>query len=208
MTARRKISLHSFLISLFMLTAISCSGSTLGKREYSYSQEDLEFIQEYKSTGSRYKVGRSYQINDNWYHPHHQPSYNEVGLASWYGPNVDSFTANGEHFDPELITAAHPTLPLPSIVEVTNLDNGRKITVRVNDRGPFHSNRIIDVSKGAARKLGMLGAGTANVRVELKQEATLEYMQEQVDAEQTPYPISKPEIVEEEKVARMTPIID
>lgn len=202
-----RISLRSFFITLLTLTAISCSGSTFGNK-ISYSPEDEAFISEYRNTGARYKLGGAYQIKDKWYRPRHEPSYNQVGKASWYGPNVGPLTANGERFDPELITAAHPTLPLPSIVEVTNLDNGRKITVRVNDRGPFHSNRIIDVSKGAARELGMLGTGVANVRVELQKEATLEYMQALVDEKNTPYPVSKPEIVTEQKVARMTPIVD
>ncbi|HEX3889002.1 MAG TPA: septal ring lytic transglycosylase RlpA family protein [Phenylobacterium sp.] len=107
-----------------------------------------------------------YQVAGIWYVPHDQPNYNETGIASWYG---DAFqmkaTANGETFDMNGISAAHTTLPLPCLVEVTNLDNGRKLTVRVNDRGPFVDGRIIDLSHAAARELGYDRAGTAHVRV-------------------------------------------
>ena len=166
---------RSFFLAFFMFTAINCSGNTLDDA-YSpsrYSATDKDFINEYENSGASFKIGKAYQIKDKWYKPKHQPSYNEVGTASWYGPNVGEFTASGEHFDPSIISAAHPTLPLPSIVKITNLNNGKELMVRVNDRGPFHSTRIIDVSKAAAAELGMLGAGTAKVKVELQQEATL-----------------------------------
>jgi rare lipoprotein A len=114
----------------------------------------------------RYKVGAPYQVAGVWYVPQEQPHYNETGVASWYG---DAFhmkpTANGEIFDMNGLSAAHTTLPLPSIVEVTNLDNGKKIQVRVNDRGPFVGGRIIDLSHEAARELGYDRKGLANVRV-------------------------------------------
>jgi rare lipoprotein A len=107
-----------------------------------------------------------YQVGGFWYVPHDQPHYNETGIASWYG---DAFqlkaTADGEIFDMNEFSAAHTTLPLPSMVEVTNLDNGRKLVVRVNDRGPFVGGRIIDLSHAAARELGYDRAGTAHVRV-------------------------------------------
>jgi rare lipoprotein A len=107
-----------------------------------------------------------YQVGGIWYVPHDQPTYNETGIASWYG---DAFnmkaTADGEVFDMDQFSAAHTTLPLPSMVEVTNLDNGRKLTVRVNDRGPFVGGRIIDLSHAAAQELGYDRAGTAHVRV-------------------------------------------
>jgi rare lipoprotein A len=107
-----------------------------------------------------------YQVGGIWYVPHDQPHYNETGVASWYG---DAFhlkaTADGEIFDMNQFSAAHPTLPLPSMVEVTNLDNGRKLVVRVNDRGPFVDGRLIDLSHAAARELGYDRAGTAHVRV-------------------------------------------
>ena len=109
---------------------------------------------------------RPYQVNGVWYKPREQPNYNETGIASWYGQQFHNRqTANGEIFDMWVVSAAHKTLPLPSIVEVTNLDNGRKIKVRVNDRGPFVSGRIIDMSRAGADALGFSGKGTARVRV-------------------------------------------
>ncbi|NBB17397.1 septal ring lytic transglycosylase RlpA family protein [Caulobacter sp. SLTY] len=109
---------------------------------------------------------RPYQVRGIWYTPKDQPNYNEVGEASWYGQQFhNKQTANGETFDMWVVSAAHKTLPLPSIVEVTNLDNGRKIKVRVNDRGPFVSGRIIDMSRAGADALGFSGKGTARVRV-------------------------------------------
>lgn len=113
-----------------------------------------------------YKVGKPYQIGGIWYVPREEPDYDKIGIGSWYG---DAFhmkaTANGELFDMNAMTAAHTTLPLPSIVEVTNLENGRKIQVRVNDRGPFVDNRIIDLSREAARQLDYERKGVARVRV-------------------------------------------
>lgn len=113
-----------------------------------------------------YKTGEPYQVGGIWYVPHEQPDYNEVGVASWYG---DAFnqkaTANGEIFDMDGFSAAHTTLPLPSLVEVTNLENGKKLTVRVNDRGPFVGGRIIDLSHAAAIELGYADKGLAKVRV-------------------------------------------
>ncbi|MBW3559668.1 MAG: septal ring lytic transglycosylase RlpA family protein [Proteobacteria bacterium] len=113
-----------------------------------------------------YRIGKPYQIAGVWYVPAEQPDYDAVGTASWYG---DAFhgkpTANGEAFDMHMVSAAHATLPLPSIVEVTNLDNDRSIQVRVNDRGPFKPGRIIDVSRQAADQLGFVRQGTAKVRV-------------------------------------------
>jgi rare lipoprotein A len=105
-------------------------------------------------------------VNGVWYVPREQPGYDEEGLASWYG---DAFhgrsTADGEVFDMNAVSGAHTTLPLPSIVEVTNLDNGRRLRVRVNDRGPFVGDRIIDLSHEAARQLGYDRKGLARVRV-------------------------------------------
>ncbi len=113
-----------------------------------------------------YKVGAPYEVKGKWYAPAHQPDYVEEGVASWYGEEFHGReTANGETFDVGLMTAAHPTLALPSMVKVENLDNGKSITVRVNDRGPFVEGRIIDLSKAAAEKLGMMKTGKANVRV-------------------------------------------
>lgn len=111
-------------------------------------------------------TGRPYTINGVTYTPRADPRYNEVGLASWYGrEHQGKPTATGERFDRARITAAHKTLPLPSMVEVTNLENGRRIQVRVNDRGPFVKGRIIDLSQAAARELGFEAKGLAKVRV-------------------------------------------
>lgn len=120
------------------------------------------------TNGGRYKVGDPYQIAGLWYYPKLDYAYAETGIASWYGPNFHGKqTANGEEFDQNRISAAHRTLPLPSIVQVTNLDNGRSLTVRVNDRGPFSRGRIIDLSRRAAQLLGFERQGTAKVEVRI-----------------------------------------
>ena len=112
------------------------------------------------------KIGKPYEVRGVWYTPKHQPDYDETGMASWYGEAHNGRpTAMGERFDMNALTAAHKTLPLPSLVEVTNLENGRTTTLRVNDRGPFVEGRIIDLSKAAAEELGMLRSGVARVRV-------------------------------------------
>lgn len=112
------------------------------------------------------KIGDPYQVNGVTYTPLDDPAYDETGYASWYGEErAGNATANGEFFRPLAITAAHRTLPLPSYVEVTALDTGRTILVRVNDRGPFVGNRVIDLSRGAAEQLGISGAGMVGVRV-------------------------------------------
>lgn len=112
------------------------------------------------------KVGKPYQVAGVWYVPREQPDYDQTGIASWYGQAFhQKATANGELFDMNAVSAAHTTLPLPSLVEVTNLENGRRLVVRVNDRGPFVDNRIIDLSQEAARQLGYDRRGLAKVRV-------------------------------------------
>jgi rare lipoprotein A len=115
-----------------------------------------------------YKVGTPYQIGSVWYYPAEDFSYDESGIASWYGEEFHGkYTANGEVFDRNALTAAHRTLPMPSIVQVTNLENGRSLQLRVNDRGPFARGRIIDVSRRAAQLLGFEGTGTAKVQVRI-----------------------------------------
>ena len=113
-----------------------------------------------------YKVGSPYRVKGRLYRPAVDDDYDKIGIASWYG---DAFhgraTANGEVFDKRRLTAAHTTLPLPSLVEVENLQNGKRLVVRVNDRGPFVDDRIIDLSEAAAEALGFAGAGLARVRV-------------------------------------------
>jgi rare lipoprotein A len=112
-------------------------------------------------------AGPPYQVAGRWYVPAHEPNYNEVGIASWYGPTFHGkASASGETFDENAMTAAHPTLPIPSLVRVTNLENGRTVIVRINDRGPFVDDRIIDLSKAAGAALDMHAKGTAKVRVQ------------------------------------------
>ncbi len=126
-------------------------------------------------SGGILKVGKPYQVAGRWYYPSHQPDYDQIGMASWYGDDFHGKrTANGETFRMAALTAAHPTLPLPSLVKVTNLDNGRSILVRVNDRGPYRGGRIIDLSKETARLLGFSGAGVAKVRVQYHGNAPLD----------------------------------
>ena len=116
--------------------------------------------------GGRAVVGKPYKINGRWYKPRHQPNYNKTGIASWYGPNFHGRkTANGEVYDQTALSAAHPTLPLPSYVRVENIRNGRSVIVRVNDRGPFHKTRIIDLSYRTAELLGTRAGGIAKVKV-------------------------------------------
>ena len=116
----------------------------------------------------RYKVGSPYQIKSVWYYPAEDYEYAETGIASWYGPNFHGKkTANGEIYNQNDLTAAHRTLPLPSAVRVTNLENGRSIVLRINDRGPFAHSRIIDVSRRGAQLLGFERNGTAKVQVDI-----------------------------------------
>lgn len=112
------------------------------------------------------KIGKPYQVFGIWYYPADDRSYDQRGIASWYGPGFNALsTANGERYDQDDVTAAHKTLPMPSWVEVENLDNGRKLTVRINDRGPFVAGRIIDLSRRSAQLLGVDRVGLARVRV-------------------------------------------
>ncbi len=114
-----------------------------------------------------YKVGNPYQINGVWYYPKEDPTYDETGIGSWYGDQFHGrATANGEIFDMNEVTAAHTTMPMPSLARVTNLDNGRSIVVRVNDRGPYVNGRVIDLSRRSAQLLGYDRLGTAKVRVQ------------------------------------------
>jgi rare lipoprotein A len=116
--------------------------------------------------GGSYKVGDPYQIDGQWHTPREDPGYDRTGIASYYAHDFHGRrTANGEIFDMSALSAAHPTLPLPSLVYVTNMENGRTLLLRVNDRGPYVNNRVIDVSRAAARYLGFEMRGTARVRV-------------------------------------------
>ena len=152
--------------------------------------------------GGYYKVGKPYQIKGIWYYPAEDYAYDETGIASWYGPGFHAkMTANGETYDQMDLTAAHKTLPMPSLVRVTNLDNGRSIVVRVNDRGPYVNNRVIDMSQRRAQLLGFDRVGTAKVRVQIladesraladaaRRGQTPPVMTAQVDKVDTPPPV-------------------
>jgi rare lipoprotein A len=117
--------------------------------------------------GGRFMVGNPYQVKGKWYYPKEDFSYNKVGIASWYGSAFHGrLTANGEVYDQQALTAAHPTFPLPSYARVTNIENGSSIIVRVNDRGPYHPGRIIDLSNKTAQMLDLQHSGTGDVRVQ------------------------------------------
>ena len=119
-----------------------------------------------KSSFGNYKIGNPYQIKDVWYYPKKDYEYDETGIGSWYGAKFHGRkTANGEIYDMNGISAAHRTLPMPSFVRVTNLDNGRTMNIRINDRGPYAHGRILDLSRRAAQLLGYEKQGTARIRV-------------------------------------------
>lgn len=131
--------------------------------------------------GGRAMVGKTYTVAGKRYTPVENPHYSAKGVASWYGMNFHGrLTANGEVFDKESIAAAHPTLPLPSYVRVTNLDNGLSLVVRVNDRGPYHGRRVIDVSRRAAELLEFRRVGTAKVKVDFIRKASVNGSDDQV----------------------------
>jgi rare lipoprotein A len=157
MTAPLKRPWRSGVLFFAALSLAACAGHGSGRQQ---------------ATGHGiYKVGKPYEVNGVWYYPAVDYSYAETGIASWYGPDFDGeTTADGEIYDMNALTAAHRTLPLPSMVRVTNLENGRQIALRVNDRGPYANNRIIDVSRRAAQLLGFEQQGTAQVRVEIMEE--------------------------------------
>jgi rare lipoprotein A len=125
--------------------------------------------------GGQYLVGHPYRIAGHTYYPGEMTSYTAVGMASWYGAAFHGRrTANGEVYDMASVTAAHPTMPLPSYARVTNLENNYSVIVRVNDRGPYHGGRVMDVSSRTADVLGFKGAGTARIKVEYVGRAPLE----------------------------------
>lgn len=159
--------LHNKTILLSCITALVLTGCSSPKEpvEYKSLTEEVTAI---KAEGGVYKVGSPYTALGQHYVPKEDYNYTETGMASWYGPDFHKKrTANGEIYNMRAITAAHRTLPLPSIVRVTNLENGRSIIARVNDRGPYVKNRIIDLSQKGAELLGYKMQGTAKVKVEI-----------------------------------------
>jgi rare lipoprotein A len=161
------------------LVLANCSGSDLHQIDpqfgFAASPRIADFGSAMPKGGGSYLLGKPYVIGNHRYVPQENTHYRAEGLASWYGPDFHGRrTANGEVFDMHSMSAAHPTLPLPSYVRVTNLNNGRSIVLRANDRGPYHRNRIIDVSVKAADMLGFSKHGVARVRVEYVGLAPLE----------------------------------
>jgi rare lipoprotein A len=150
--------------SIVLVVGVTLAGCTTGRHPTTATTHAAPA----QSGKGAYKVGSPYQIDGTWYYPAEDFDYDETGIASWYGEAFHGkYTANGEIFDLNAVTAAHRTLPMPTIVEVTNLDNGRRIQVRVNDRGPYARGRIIDLSRRSAQLLGFEGQGTAKVRVRI-----------------------------------------
>jgi rare lipoprotein A len=154
-------------VAVALLLANCAGGSGDRVRNTSYSPKVVADGEPVPRGGGNFKLGNPYTINGRTYYPSHDPAYRAEGIASWYGRDFHGRkTANGEVYDMNAISAAHPTMPLPSYARVTNLENGRSIIVRVNDRGPYAHNRIVDLSTGTAKALGSYGQGLARVRVE------------------------------------------
>jgi rare lipoprotein A len=159
-------------LAIGCLALAHCSGPFVSKE---YSPRVVEEGEPVPKGGGAYKVGKPYNINGRTYVPQENPHYRAEGVASWYGRDFHGrLTANGEVYDMHSISAAHTTLPLPSYVRVTNLNNGRSIVVRVNDRGPYHRDRVIDLSIGTAKALDFYHRGIARVRVEYVGRAPIE----------------------------------
>jgi rare lipoprotein A len=167
------------VVACLVLANCSSSGKFAGgidpKYGVSSSPRVVAFGDPVPKGGGVYRVGKPYTVAGRVYVPEEDPHYREEGLASWYGDDFHGrLTANGEVFDMASLTAAHPTLPMPCYARVTNLANGKSLIVRVNDRGPYHGNRVMDVSSRAAELLEFKGYGVARVRVEYVGRAPLE----------------------------------
>ena len=151
------------------------AGQVDPKYGVSSSPRVVEFGEPVPKGGGTYRVGKPYTVAGRVYVPEEDANYRQEGLASWYGDDFHGrLTANGEVFDMAALTAAHPTLPMPCYARVTNLSNGKSLIVRVNDRGPYANNRLIDVSNKAAELLDFKSVGVARVRVEYVGRAPLE----------------------------------
>jgi rare lipoprotein A len=162
--------------AVMCLALANCTAATqFSGKNSKYSPRVVADGEPVPKGGGSYKVGQPYALNGKVYYPTENPSYRGEGIASWYGPDFHGrLTANGEVYDMHSLSAAHPTMPLPSYARVTNLENGRSIVVRVNDRGPYARNRIIDLSIGTAKALEFYGRGLARVRVEYVGRAPIE----------------------------------
>lgn len=160
-----------YFILIMVLPLLLLSGCT----EARFASDMAKRLPDGHSGEGNFKIGNPYKVEGQWYRPQEDYELVETGVASWYGPGFHGRrTANGEKFDMNELTAAHRTLQLPSLVRVTNLENGRSVVVRVNDRGPFKRGRVMDVSKKAAQLLGFIGTGTAKVRLEVMTRESME----------------------------------
>lgn len=158
-----------WLSCLALLVLSGCSEIQLG----AHLAKQVPFPGDTRPTTGDFKVGNPYTIKGVTYYPKESYSHTQTGLASWYGPGFHGKrTANGEIFNRNELTAAHKTLQMPSMVRVTNLENGRSLVVRINDRGPYAHGRIIDLSEKAAELLGMKNKGTAKVRIDVMEQAS------------------------------------
>lgn len=159
-----KPNLFVGLVAAFSLSAYASPAADTSVQAAATTQPDVVVQTEplHKTANLSYKVaGKRYQPTKKI------ESFSQTGKASWYGPGFHGKkTSSGERFDMNTLSAAHRTLPIPSYARVTNLSNGKSVIVRINDRGPFHGNRVMDVSKAAAKELGFIHTGTANVKVE------------------------------------------
>ena len=167
------VKLKSIFFIIFLILIQGCTSSVevaanLGKK-YLIPQEEKKRIQK-----PIYKIGKKYNVRGKYYYPQKDLNYNKTGIASWYGPKFHGkLTANGEIYNQYALTAAHKTLPLPSAVKVTNLKNNKSLILRINDRGPFVNDRIIDLSSKAADILDLKKEGTGLVRVQILREKSL-----------------------------------
>ena len=156
---------HTLLTGVFVLLAAGCSTT----RTEQSAHAGREPAQTVKAEALHSTANLSYKVAGKRYYPRKsvEKNFSQTGRASWYGPGFHGKkTSSGERFDMNALTAAHRTLPIPSYARVTNLANGKTIVVRINDRGPFHGKRVLDLSKGAAKALGFIQQGSTNVRIE------------------------------------------
>lgn len=159
-----------FAISALLLLAVAACSSGPSPRTTARMPKNDELPT--GSQGVKRKVGNPYKVAGVWYYPKEDPYYDQTGYASWYGKDFHGKqTANGEVYNMNALTAAHKTLPMPSYVKVTNLDNNRSIVLRVNDRGPFVAGRLIDVSRRGAQLLGFQKKGVTRVRIQASDES-------------------------------------
>ncbi len=177
------------MVAAIMVIVSSCAETQLAIDSVKRVADVVE-----EKSQARYKVGNPYQIGGNWYYPKEDYDFDETGIASWYGAKFHGRkTANGEIYDMNTLTAAHRTLPMPSYVRVTNLENGRSLVVKVNDRGPFAKGRIIDMSRRGSQLLGFQKQGTAKVRVQIladKSRALAVRMKKQFELKEVGSPIT------------------